>query len=69
LEKASGLGIWLYAVACLLLTLLAIVVWVRFVPAKASFIVAGILWILTLWILSQVDLANSPDEKCHLTSR
>ena len=48
LDRASAFGVWLYMMGCIGVAALWLAVWVRFVPAVVSWVVAAIVWIVIL---------------------
>jgi hypothetical protein len=58
LERAGGFGIWLYAMACLLVAALVIAAWARYVPPRVSAIAALVVWVITFWAVWHIDLAK-----------
>jgi hypothetical protein len=58
LHSGSGVQIWLYAIACLLIAGLVVALWFRFVPVRVSLIAAVIVWIAAFWIAWHIDLAQ-----------
>ena len=50
LDRASGVGIWFFMMACLLVAGLTLAVWTKFVPAAVSWVFGAIIWAVTLWL-------------------
>jgi len=51
LDGASAVGIWFYMMGCFFVAALWLAVWVRFVRAVVSWVVAAIVWIVTLCLV------------------
>ena len=50
LDQAGAVGIWFYAMGCILVALLWLALWTRFVSANISWWIGGIVWAITLWL-------------------
>jgi hypothetical protein len=50
LDHAGAFGVWLYAMACIGVAALWLYIWTKFVPAHVSWIVAAIIWSVTLYL-------------------
>jgi len=48
--RVTGFGVWLFAMACLLVVALSLAAWVRFVPAVVSWIFGAVVWIIALYL-------------------
>jgi len=50
LDRAAPLRLWLYATSALLVLSVWLWVWAKFVPAKVSWSIGAVVWLITLWL-------------------
>lgn len=51
LERASPVGVWLFAMSCMLVLGMCLFLWVQYIPAKPAIILGVIIWAATFWML------------------
>jgi len=50
LDKAGPVVLWFYVMGAIFVLTLWLWIWTRFVPAKVSWCIGGIIWSVTLWL-------------------